>query len=129
MTTIGSRSTWQREAVLTALAEADGFRSAQQLHTTLLERGDKVGIATVYRSLQLLADAELVDVIHGDDGEATYRRCSPKHHHHLVCRRCGRAVEAQSPEVERWVDEMAAQHGFRNPSHDLEIFGTCADCP
>ncbi len=125
---VGARSTKQREALVSVLDEVDGFRTAQQLHGMLVDRGDKVGIATVYRSLQLLADAELVDVIHSDEGEASYRRCSTRHHHHLVCRVCGRAVEAQAPAVETWVDAMAAEHGFSDVSHDLEIFGTCADC-
>ncbi len=125
---VGARSTRQREALVSVLDEVDGFRTAQQLHTMLVERGDKVGIATVYRSLQLLADADLVDVLHGDDGEASYRRCSTRHHHHLVCRVCGRAIEAQAPAVESWVDAMAAEHGFSDVSHDLEIFGTCTDC-
>jgi len=125
---VGARSTRQREALVHVLDEVDGFRTAQQLHSMLAERGDKVGIATVYRSLQLLADADLVDVIHSEEGEASYRRCSTRHHHHLVCRECGRAVEAQAPAVETWVDAMAAEHGFRDVSHDLEIFGTCSDC-
>lgn len=125
---VGARSTKQREALVHVLDEVDGFRTAQQLHTMLAERGDKVGIATVYRSLQLLADADLVDVIHGEEGEASYRRCSTLHHHHLVCRECGRVVEAQAPAVETWVDAMAAEHGFSDVSHDLEIFGTCSDC-
>ncbi len=125
---VGARSTKQREALVHVLEEVDGFRTAQQLHARLVERGDKVGIATVYRSLQLLADADLVDIIHSEDGEASYRRCSTRHHHHLVCRECGRAVEAQAPAVETWVAAMAAEHGFSDVSHDLEIFGTCADC-
>jgi Fur family ferric uptake transcriptional regulator len=125
---VGARSTRQREALMHVLELVDGFRTAQQLHAMLVERGDKVGIATVYRSLQLLADADLVDIIHSEEGEGSYRRCSTRHHHHLVCRVCGRAVEAQAPEVEIWVDAMAAQHGFRDVSHDLEIFGTCSDC-
>jgi Fur family ferric uptake transcriptional regulator len=125
---VGARSTKQREALVHVLDEVDGFRTAQQLHAMLVERGDKVGIATVYRSLQLLADAGLVDIIHSEEGEASYRRCSTRHHHHLICRECGRAVEAQSPAVETWVDAMAAEHGFSNVSHDLEVFGTCSDC-
>lgn len=125
---VGARSTKQREALVHVLDEVDGFRTAQQLHTMLAERGDKVGIATVYRSLQLLADADLLDVLHSEDGEASYRRCSTRHHHHLVCRECGRAVEAQAPAVETWVDAIAAEHGFSNVSHDLEIFGTCSAC-
>ncbi len=125
---VGARSTKQREALVSVLDEVDGFRTAQQLHGMLVDRGDKVGIATVYRALQLLADADLVDIIHSEEGEASYRRCSTRHHHHLICRVCGRAVEAQSPAVETWVDAMAAEHGFSDVSHDLEIFGTCADC-
>ena len=125
---VGARSTKQRAALDHVLDELDGFHTAQQLHAILVERGDKVGIATVYRSLQLLVDAGLVDVIHGDEGEASYRRCSTRHHHHLVCRVCGRAVEAQAPAVEIWVDAMAAEHGFTDVSHDLEIFGTCSHC-
>src|SRR4029079_6460882 len=94
VTSIGvvARSTKQREALVHVLDGVDGFRTAQQLHSLLVERGDKVGIATVYRSLQLLADADLVDIIHSDEGEASYRRCSTRHHHHLICRECGRAV-------------------------------------
>lgn len=125
---VGARSTKQREALVQVLDEADGFRTAQQLHLLLADRGAKVGIATVYRSLQLLADANLVDVIHSEGGESSYRRCSPRHHHHLVCRECGRAVEGQSAAVETWVAAMAAEHGFTDVSHDLEIFGTCSDC-
>ena len=125
---VGARSTRQREALVHVLEDVDGFRTAQQLHALLQERGDKVGVATVYRGLQLLVDANLVDVIHGSEGEASYRRCSARHHHHLVCRSCGRAVEAQAPEVEAWVDAMAARHGFSDVSHDLEIFGTCGGC-
>jgi Fur family ferric uptake transcriptional regulator len=125
---VGARTTKQRQALAHVLSEVDGFRTAQQLHAILAERGDKVGIATVYRSLQLLAEADMVDVIHGEDGEASYRRCSTRHHHHLVCRSCGKAVEAQAPAVETWVAAIAAEHGFHDVSHDLEIFGTCADC-
>jgi Fur family ferric uptake transcriptional regulator len=125
---VGARSTKQREALMQVLDEVDGFRSAQQLHALLAQRGTKVGIATVYRSLQLLADADLVDVIHSEEGEASYRRCSTRHHHHLVCRVCGRAVEAQAPAVERWVAAIAAEQGFSDVTHDLEIFGTCSTC-
>ncbi len=125
---VGARSTRQREALVHVLEEVDGFRSARELHAMLVSRGAQVGIATVYRSLQLLADADLVDVIHSEEGEASYRRCSTRHHHHVVCRVCGRAVEAQAPAVEKWVAAIAAEHGFSDISHDLEIFGTCSDC-
>ena len=122
------RATRQRRAVSSALDELDGFASAQDIHDRLRRRGDRVGLSTVYRSLQWLADTGAVDVLRADDGEARYRRCSSGHHHHLVCRDCGRTVEVAGPTVERWADTVAAEHGFADVSHTLEIFGRCADC-
>lgn len=123
-----ARATRQRAAVTALLGEIDDFRSAQEIHDLLKQRGDQVGLATVYRTLQRLADAHEVDVLRLDDGEAVYRRCSPKHHHHLVCRSCGKTVEVDGPAVERWATKTAAEHGFTDVSHTVEIFGTCADC-
>jgi Fur family transcriptional regulator, ferric uptake regulator len=125
---IAVRATRQRRAVSETLAELDDFHSAQQIHDILTERGDRVGLSTVYRTLQALADAEEIDVLRSDDGEALYRRCSSGHHHHLVCRSCGRTVEVEGPTVERWADRIAAEHDFADVSHSLEIFGVCADC-
>ena len=132
MTTAGpsprARSTRQRAAVSAALDEIEDFRSAQELHDMLKHRGDSVGLTTVYRTLQSLADAGEVDVLRTADGEAVYRRCSSGHHHHLVCRLCGSTVEVEGPAVERWANTVAAEHGFSDIAHTLEIFGTCADC-
>ena len=122
------RQSRQRSAVLTLLDELDGFRSAQDLHALLRERGDPVGLATVYRALQALVDDGQLDVLRSTDGEAAYRRCSSSHHHHLVCRSCGRTVEVADPPVERWAARIAAEHGFVDVQHDVEVFGTCAAC-
>jgi Fur family transcriptional regulator, ferric uptake regulator len=122
------RPTRQRAAVSAALDSIDDFRSAQELHDLLKQRGEPVGLATVYRTLQALADAGEVDVLRTDDGEAIYRRCSTGHHHHLVCRSCGRAVEVEGPAVERWAAAVAREHGFSDVSHTIEVFGTCAEC-
>ncbi|MGH8866815.1 MAG: Fur family transcriptional regulator [Actinomycetes bacterium] len=121
--------TRQRAAVAAALDTVDDFRSAQQLHALLRDRGDTVGLATVYRTLQSLADAGEVDVLRVREGESVYRRCrSDEHHHHLVCRGCGRTVEVEGPAVERWTGRVAEDHGFVDVSHTLEVFGTCPDC-
>jgi Fur family ferric uptake transcriptional regulator len=114
--------------VASALDEVDEFRSAQELHDLLKHRGDSVGLTTVYRTLQSLADAGEVDVLRTDDGESVYRRCSDGHHHHLVCRVCGKAVEVECPAVEKWAEAIAADHGFVNVAHTVEVFGTCAEC-
>jgi Fur family ferric uptake transcriptional regulator len=125
----GVRTTRQRTAVAELLERVDGFKSAQDLHDLLRADGASVGLTTVYRHLQSLADAGQVDVLRNDDGESVYRRCpTDAHHHHLVCRTCGRSVEVEGPEVEAWASGIAAAHGFTEVSHTVEVFGTCGDC-
>ncbi|HYO41133.1 MAG TPA: transcriptional repressor [Nocardioidaceae bacterium] len=123
-----SRTTRQRRAVAAALLDVDDFRSAQEIHELLRRSAEQVGLTTVYRALQVLADNGEVDVLRSEGGEAMYRRCSSTHHHHLVCRSCGRTVEVEGPTVETWTDRVAEDHGFTEVSHSIEIFGTCADC-
>jgi Fur family ferric uptake transcriptional regulator len=122
------RKTRQRAAVDEILSDLAEFRTAQQIHDELRHKGDSIGLTTVYRTLQFMADAGELDAIRTGDGETAYRRCSGGHHHHLVCRSCGRTVEVSGPAVEKWAVAMAEEHGFREVSHDLEIFGTCSNC-
>jgi len=123
------RQTRQRVEILDLLAGLEEFRSVQQLHDLLRSQGSTVGLATVYRAMQALSDAGEVDVLLAADGEALYRLCERKaHHHHLVCRSCGLAVEIDGPSVERWTDAVALEHGFADISHTLELFGTCRAC-
>ena len=124
----GTRPTRLRRAVAAAMQSFDDFRSAQDIHDLLRRAGENVGLSTVYRTLQALADGGEVDVLRTEDGEALYRRCSGRHHHHLVCRSCGRTVEVAGPTVESWADAVAEEHGFADVSHTLEIFGTCPAC-
>ena len=119
------RSTRQRAAISTLLETLDEFRSAQELHDELRRRGDNIGLTTVYRTLQSMAAAGMVDTLRTDTGESVYRRCSEHHHHHLVCRSCGSTVEVGGHAIEEWAKEVAAEHGFSDVSHTIEIFGTC----
>jgi len=122
------RTTRQRAAVVAVFDELEGFHSAQEVHARLRTAGDTVGLSTVYRAVQALADDGELDSIRTDSGEALYRRCSTQHHHHLVCRVCGRTVEVAGPTVEQWADRVAGEHGFADVSHTLEIIGTCSEC-
>jgi Fur family ferric uptake transcriptional regulator len=123
------RPTRQRAAVEAVLADIDDFLSAQALHARLRTQGQTVGLATVYRTLQAMATDGDVDMMRTGDGEAVYRRCNTgHHHHHLVCRSCGRTVEVEGPAVERWADKIGAENDFSDMVHTLEIFGTCSDC-
>lgn len=125
----GVRATRQRAAISGLLDELDDFRSAQEIHEELRRRGEGIGLTTVYRTLQALADADEVDVLRATgNGEASYRRCSEHHHHHLVCRHCGRTVEVEGPAVEHWAARVASEHGFAEVDHTVEIVGTCARC-
>jgi len=110
------------------MESVEDFRSAQEVHEALRRSGETVGLSTVYRTLQSMADAGELDVLRSENGEAVYRRCSTSHHHHLVCRTCGATVEVEGPAVERWTRSVAEAHGFRDVSHTLEVFGTCPDC-
>lgn len=111
------------------MAGSDAFLSAQDLHARLREHGARVGLTTVYRNLQAMAERGDVDVVRRGDGESVYRMCaSLEHHHHLVCRRCGYSVEIENDEVERWATRAARRHGFSDVSHDLELFGLCMKC-
>src|SRR2546430_16970735 len=119
-----ARNTRQRAEVLALLGGTDEFRSAQQLHAQLRAAGSGVGLTTVYRTLQILAEVGEVDQMRLPDGEQLYRRCSrSQHHHHLVCRGCGRTVEGEGPPVEKWAEKQAAQHGFPEGGHTLGNFG------
>ncbi|WP_214401693.1 Fur family transcriptional regulator [Pseudonocardia lacus] len=129
MTAPPPRATRQRAAVSALLDRTDDFRSAQEIHEQLRRGGEGIGLTTVYRTLQGLADAGEVDVLRTDSGESVYRRCATAdHHHHLVCRRCGTAVEIEGPAVETWAQKVAEAHGFSDLSHTVEIFGLCRDC-
>lgn len=126
------RSTTQGAAVQEALASEGGFRSAQDVYAALRSAGQKVGLSTVYRQLQSMTELGLTDVIHNPDGETIYRFCGEQgtghHHHHLVCRTCGRAEEVEGRAVERWADEVATRFGYVSVDHTVEIFGICRDC-
>jgi Fur family ferric uptake transcriptional regulator len=122
------RATRQRAAISALLENIDDFRSAQELHDELRQRGENIGLTTVYRTLQSMATSGMVDTLRTDTGESVYRRCSDHHHHHLVCRACGSTVEVEGGAAEVWAEQVAAQHGFTDVSHTIEIFGVCGSC-
>lgn len=126
---MAKRNTWQRERVRDALDEIPGFVSAQVLHASLRTEGTGIGLATVYRALADLTSEGEADSLQSPDGESLYRACrSEGHHHHLICRRCGRTVEIEAADVEEWARRVAAQHGFTEAEHVVDIFGLCAEC-
>ncbi len=124
----GVRATAQRAIVLAELAAERDDVTAQQLHERLRARGERLGLATVYRTLRLLAEAGAVDVLSHHAGELCYRWCGDEHHHHLLCSECHRVVELVDCELDPWLERVSREHGFVTTGHRLEVSGVCADC-
>lgn len=125
----GRHATRQGELIADVLGDLSEFSSAQEIHAELRRRGHPVGLTTVYRHLNLLAERGGVDALHTPEGETVYRRCAAEaHHHHLICRSCGKTLEFEGEEVERWAESIARSANFHDVSHTVEIFGTCDEC-
>jgi Fur family ferric uptake transcriptional regulator len=129
-----TRNTRQSAAIEDAMRDADGFRTAQELFDEVRSNGQKIGLTTVYRHLNLLAEVGSVDVVHRADGEAQFRLCGaaaetlgPEHHHHVVCRICGRSEQVSAPEVEAWANRVATAAGYTDITHTVEVFGLCPE--
>ena len=123
----GLRLTPQRQLVLQAVS-ALGHATPEEIAAEARRTADSVNISTVYRTLELLEELGLVTHTHLGHGAPTYHPADDQQHLHLVCRDCGRTVEVAGPAVERWADAIAAEHGFSDITHTVEVFGTCAEC-
>ena len=121
--------THQREAIAAAVFFSNAHLSVGDIERVLRERAVRAGKATVYRTLDLLVKAELVQ--EHDFGEG-FKRYEPleaqSHHEHLICLHCGKVVEFSSERIERMKSLIADEHGFRHHHHRLEIYGICRDC-
>jgi Fur family ferric uptake transcriptional regulator len=119
-----NRKTEQREAILEALRASDRAVTAQELHGEL----DGVGLATVYRNLQRLADEGTADTLRRENGEQAFLICGGGHHHHLTCRVCGRVESVRDCRLDDWASAVAAEHGFAEVEHHAELVGVCRRC-
>jgi Fur family ferric uptake transcriptional regulator len=124
----GVRATPRRLEVLEELARERNDVTAQALWSRLRKGSSTAGLATVYRTLALLSDAGVIDVLSHHNGEQCYRLCGEAHHHHLLCERCHRVVEVEECELDDWLNGVAKRHGFVTTDHRVEITGVCADC-
>src|SRR3954469_15352190 len=119
-----NRRTEQRQAILEALRASDRAVTAQELHGRLAG----VGLATVYRNLQRLADEGTADTLRRDNGEQAFLLCPAVHHHHLTCRACGRVEQVRDCRLDDWARAVAESHGYADVEHRAELVGLCAAC-
>lgn len=121
--------TAQREMVADVLFSSNGHLSADDIDRSLRSRGANVGKATVYRTLDLLAQSGMVTPRDFGEGFRRYERAPGRQHHeHLICIRCHKVIEFVNERLERMKTLIAEEYGFRHHHHRLEIFGTCPEC-
>jgi len=126
----GYRNGVARRAVVELLGRQDCCLTAQEIFDELRGEGRRVGIASVYRVLDLLAEKQLVEKIELGDGRARYERAevSDDHHHHLVCNECGRVEPFADASLEAALRRVEEDAGFAVASHDVLLRGACDDC-
>jgi Fur family ferric uptake transcriptional regulator len=128
LTSHGMRVTGQRITVLDAMIGEQGDTTAQALHERLRRTNPTLGMATVYRTLNALADTGVLDRLHHEGTSTCFRYCAPGHHHHLTCRSCHAVVELRDCDLAGWAQHVAAAHGFAAAEHSVELSGICAAC-
>jgi Fur family ferric uptake transcriptional regulator len=119
-----SRRTEQRKQIVDALEESPAALTAQELHGRL----EGVGLATVYRNLQRLADEGVADTLRRENGELAFLLCGGGHHHHLTCRVCGKVEQVRDCRLDDWAARVARDHGFSEVEHRAELVGRCSSC-
>jgi Fur family transcriptional regulator, ferric uptake regulator len=124
----GYRLTEPRRAVATLIADQDGHFTAAELVAAARDRRLGIGRATVFRTLDALAEIGAIERLDLPSGDHAYVGCEPAHHHHIVCSRCGRSVEIDDAGLRPVVHEVGRQTGFRVDEHRLELFGLCPAC-
>ena len=122
--------TLQREVVADVVFNSREHLSVEEIEARLKERGERIGKATIYRTMEILVRSGLVEDHDFGDGFKRYEHLFGHQpvHEHLVCTHCRGVVEFERPEIRRIQDEVAAAHGFQATRHRLEIYGLCADC-
>ena len=102
--------------------------SAENIYKTLLNEGEDIGLATVYRVLTQFKDAGLVERHHFESGQAVFELNEKGHHDHIVCVSCGKVVEFFDEMIETRQQEIAATNGYEVTDHSLTLYGLCPNC-
>lgn len=124
----GLKSTAQRDLIARAFFLSRRHISVEELYTQVKRQNPRIGYATVYRTLKLLAECGLAAERHFRDGEARYESADKAHHDHLICERCDRIVEFEEPRIERLQQTVARRAGFLLTGHKMELYGICDHC-
>lgn len=126
----GYHATGPRTAIVAALSAQDCCRTAQEIHAGLREAGHGVGVASVYRALDLLVALGLVQRVDVGGGSGRFEPMLPagEHHHHVVCDECGRVEPFSDPQLEQAIERAAGGVGYAIAAHEVVLRGSCEDC-
>lgn len=125
----GLKATQPRKRILQLLENSEQrHMSAEDVYKALLDTGDDVGLATVYRVLTQFEAAGLVSRHHFEGGISVFELDEGTHHDHLLCVKCGKIVEFKDDTIEKRQMEIAKKHGFEMKDHCLYIYGICQTC-
>ncbi len=121
--------TKERSAILRAFLDSERHITAEELYRNMREDGSSIGLATIYRTLNLFCESGLAEQRQFGDGQARYELTyNVKHHDHLICEECHRIIEFENQEIEALQEKVAQKNGFKIFSHKLELYGICASC-
>jgi Fur family transcriptional regulator, ferric uptake regulator len=124
----GLKSTSPRDDIARVFFGLGRHVSAEELYAEVKRINPHVGYATIYRTLKLLKECELLNERHFDEDQARYEVAGEHHHDHFICERCGKIVEFEDDAIELMQQEIAKKLGVALTRHKLELYGLCADC-
>ena len=123
------KMTPQRRLILDTMLKQGGHLSSEEIYAKVKARDKSIGQATVYRTLKLLSDANLVEPLDFADGVTRYEfNYGKQHHDHLICDKCNKNIEIHDETIERRQEELAEEHGFKLLRHKMYLYGICKDC-
>ena len=123
------RWTPQRKMILNIFLSFDGHVDIESLHKKIRVQDPSLGIATLYRTLKILTDCDLVEAHSFQDGKKSYeRKFHVRHHDHLICTHCGKTIEFEHALIEKYQVEICEEYGFTLKSHKMELLGVCGNC-
>jgi len=125
----GYKLTPQRHVVLKVIASSHDHLTPEAIYSKTLLDSPNIGLVTIYRTLELLSELNLVCRVHAPDGCRSYMMRRPtEHHHHLVCSRCNRVVDFAGCDLADLEQKLSQETGFAVNGHLLELYGLCPDC-
>ena len=119
----------QREQILKTFMKARSHLAIDDLYNAVRKKNPRIGLATVYRTMRVICDCGLAEEVDFGDGVKRFEhKYQHRHHHHLICLKCGRVIEVRSNQIESLQKKLAKQHNFAPTRDTMKIFGICSKC-